>query len=62
MSPRQFGNVVYARLVGQCERSEDPFKAREKLDTELYAPLIGQSVADARLWAAVMAAPDMAEG
>jgi hypothetical protein len=52
---------VYARLVADCQRAEDPYKAREKLDEELYAPLGGWEAADRRLWAAVMSASE-AEG
>jgi hypothetical protein len=45
--------------MADCWHAEDPFKAREKLDEELYAPMGGWDAADQRLWAAVMSAPDV---
>lgn len=53
LSPRQFGNVVYARLAAQCLDGD----ARKQLDEDLYAPLGGWEAAEQRLWAAIMAPP-----
>ncbi len=51
LSPRQFGNVVYARLAAACLDEE----SRKKLDEDLYAPLIGWEAAEQKLMAAIMA-------
>lgn len=51
LSPRQFGNVVYARLAAACLDGD----ARKQLDEDLYAPLGGWEAAEQRLWAAIMA-------
>jgi hypothetical protein len=54
LSPRQFGNVVYARLAAGCGDA----KSRRELDEELYAPMGGWDAADRRLWTQIHAAPD----
>ncbi len=53
LSPRQFGNVVYARLAANCLDGDD----RKKLDEQLYAPLIGWEAAEQKLMAAILSGP-----
>ena len=50
LTPRQFGNVVYARLAAACLDGD----ARKALDEDLYAPLIGWEAAERNLWTAIM--------
>ena len=49
LTPRQFGNVVYARLAASCPDEE----SRKRLDEDLYAPLGGWDAAERNLMAAI---------